>query len=141
MSFVDSHAHIDGPEYDSDRTEVIQRARDSGVLAILNVGTGDPHSGSLERAIDLAENNSDIYAAIGTHPHDAKLFNQQAEERMEALLERSARVIAWGEIGLDYYYEHSPRGVQRKVFARQLHLAKKRELPVIVHTRDADDDT
>src|SRR5882762_4325525 len=78
--FIDSHAHIDGSEYDTDREAVIQRARDAGVRAILNVGTGDPHSGTLERAVELAEKHNEIYAALGTHPHDARLFDDRAEE-------------------------------------------------------------
>lgn len=139
--FIDSHAHIDGPEYDSDRDEVIQRARDAGVNAILNVGTGDPHSGSLERAVGLAENYPDIYAAVGVHPHDARLFDDEAEVRIEAIVKRSARVIAWGEIGLDYHYDNSPREVQQRVFRRQLQLAGECSLPVIIHTREADEDT
>ncbi|MCU1265172.1 MAG: hypothetical protein JWM21_1490 [Acidobacteria bacterium] len=139
--FIDSHAHIDGPEYDVDRDEVIQRARDSGVRAILNVGTGDPHSGALERAIELAEKHHDIYAAVGTHPHDARLFDEGAERRIRKLAADSARVIAWGEIGLDYHYDNSPRDVQRDVFRRQLRLARDAGLPVIIHTREAEDDT
>ena len=139
--FIDSHAHIDGPEYDADRDEVIQRARDSGVKAILTVGTGDPHSGALERAIQLAEKHGDIFAAIGTHPHDAHLFDSRAEERINMLIKESSRVIAWGEIGLDYHYDNSPRDVQRMVFRRQLKLAREVGLPVIIHTREAEDDT
>ncbi|MBV9211886.1 MAG: TatD family hydrolase, partial [Acidobacteria bacterium] len=73
MTFVDSHAHIDGAEYDADRDEVVERARAAGVKTILNVGTGDPHSGSLERAIEVAEKYEGVYAAVGVHPHDAKL--------------------------------------------------------------------
>ena len=140
MSFVDSHAHIDGPEYDVDREEVIQRARDSGVRSILNVGTGDPHSGALERAVALAENHDDIYAAVGTHPHDARLFDARAEHKIKTLIKNS-RVIAWGEIGLDYHYDNSPREVQRDVFRRQLRLARDAGLPVIIHTREAEGDT
>jgi len=139
--FIDSHAHIDGPEYDSDRDEVINRALDAGVEIILNVGTGDPHSGALERAVALAEQYESIYAAVGTHPHDAKLFSEQAETRITSLIRQSSRVIAWGEIGLDYHYDNSPRGVQREVFRRQLRLARALGLPVIIHTREADDDT
>jgi TatD DNase family protein len=139
--FIDSHAHIDGPEYDADRDEVIQRARDAGVRAILNVGTGDPHSGALELAVALAETNTDIYAAVGTHPHDARLFDDRAEERIKKLITDSSRVIAWGEIGLDYHYDNSPREVQREVFRRQLSLAREIDKPVIIHTREAEDDT
>lgn len=139
--FVDSHAHIDGTEYDADREQVIQRARDAGVRAILNVGTGDPHSGDLERAIELAERHDDIYAAIGTHPHDAKLFNEAAEARILNLIGSSPRVIAWGEIGLDYHYDNSPRDVQREVFRRQVQRALEVKLPIIIHTREAEEDT
>ena len=140
MSFVDSHSHIDGPEYDGDRNEVIQRARQAGVRAILNVGTGDPNSRALERAVQLAEKHDDIYAAVGTHPHDARLFDARAEHRIKALIKNSC-VIAWGEIGLDYHYDNSPRDVQREVFRRQLRLARDAGLPVIIHTREAEDDT
>jgi len=141
MSFIDSHCHIDGPEYDADRAEVIARARDAGVTMMLNVGTGDPHSGAFERAVELAEKHTNIYAAIGVHPHDAKLFDNAAERRIIDLIKQSKRVIAWGEIGLDYHYDHSPRDVQRDVFRRQLRLARPLELPVIIHSREADDDT
>src|SRR6266850_1469376 len=139
--FVDSHCHIDGPEYDADREEVIFRARNAGVSTMLNVGTGDPHSGAFERAVELAEKHSDIYAAIGVHPHDAKLFDDAAEQRLLNLARQSKRVIAWGEIGLDYHYDHSPRDIQREVFRRQLRLARAENLPVVIHSREADDDT
>jgi TatD DNase family protein len=111
------------------------------VHAILNVGTGDPHAGGLENAVAIAEKHTDIFAAIGTHPHDARLFDDAAEERILRLIDSSSRVVAWGEIGLDYHYDNSPRDVQRTVFARQLMLAREAKLPVIVHTREAEDDT
>src|SRR6266850_1060777 len=139
--FIDSHCHIDGPEYDADREEVIARARDAGVSMMLNVGTGDPRSGSFERAVELAERHSEIYAAVGVHPHDAKLFDGAAEQRLLDLVRQSKRVIAWGEIGLDYHYDHSPRDTQREVFRQQLRLAREQNLPVIIHSREADDDT
>jgi len=139
--FIDSHCHIDGPEYDADREEVIARARDAGVSTMLNVGTGDPHSGAFERAVELAEKHSEIYAAVGVHPHDAKLFDDAAEQRLLNLVRQSKRVIAWGEIGLDYHYDHSPRDTQREVFRLQLRLAREQNLPVVIHSRNADDDT
>jgi TatD DNase family protein len=139
--FIDSHCHIDGPEYDADRAEVIARARDAGVGTMLNVGTGDPHSGVFERAVELAEKHPEIYAAVGVHPHDAKLFDDAAEHHLLSLVEQSKRVIAWGEIGLDYHYDHSPRDTQREVFRRQLRLARAHNLPVVIHSREADDDT
>src|SRR5207245_824758 len=139
--FVDSHCHIDGPEYAGDRDEVRARARDAGVTTMLNVGTGDPRTGVFERAVELAEQHPEIYAAVGVHPHDAKLFDDRAEQRLLDLVRQSKRVIAWGEIGLDYHYDHSPRDVQRDVLRRQLRIARSLELPVIIHSREADDDT
>lgn len=141
MQFVDSHAHIDGEEFDADRDEVVARARAAGVRAILNVGTGDPHSGSLERAVAVAEKYECVYAAAGVHPHDAKLYDDDAERRLLEIARRGGRVIAWGEIGLDFHYDNSPRDVQREVFARQLRHAREEGLPVIIHTREADEET
>ena len=139
--FIDSHCHIDGPEYDADREEVITRAREAGVKTMLNVGTGDPQTDAFNRAVDLAEQHEGVYAALGVHPHDAKTFDDEAERRLTNLARRSKRVIAWGEIGLDYHYDHSPRDVQREVFRRQLRIARELALPVVIHSREADDDT
>lgn len=139
--FVDSHAHIDGQEYDADRDEVLERALERGVRAILNVGTGDPGSGAFERAVRVAESYPCVYAAVGVHPHDAKLFDAEAAGLLKRLATESQRVIAWGEIGLDYHYDHSPRQVQREVFRTQLRMARELNLPVIIHSREADEDT
>ncbi|HVF87480.1 MAG TPA: TatD family hydrolase [Pyrinomonadaceae bacterium] len=139
--YVDSHAHIDGEEFDDDRDEVIRRARAAGVRAILNVGTGDPHSGSLERAVQIAEKYDDVYTAVGVHPHDARLFDERAAERLESLLSSYRKIVALGEIGLDYHYDNSPRDEQRRAFARQLHMARALNLPVIIHSRDAEAET
>jgi TatD DNase family protein len=138
--FIDSHAHIDGPEFDDDREEVLKRAHDAGVLTILNVGTGDPHSGALERAVEFGRTHENIYTAIGTHPHDARLYDDRAEEKIKALI-KNERVIAWGEIGLDFHYDNSPRDVQIDVFKRQLRAARECDLPVIIHTREAETET
>ncbi len=139
--FVDSHAHIDGEEFDTDRDEAIERARAAGVSVILNVGTGDPHGAAFERALQLAKKHPNIYASLGVHPHDARLFDERAESRLRELLMSSDRVIALGEIGLDYHYDNSPREVQRSVFAHQLRIARELNLPVIIHSREAEDDT
>jgi TatD DNase family protein len=139
--FVDSHAHIDGPEFNEDRDDVIQRARAAGVEVILNVGTGDPHSGDLERGAALAEKHDNVFAAVGVHPHDARHFDITAERRILDLIDRSNRILAWGEIGLDFHYDNSPRDVQRAAFRRQLELASQRKLPVIIHSREAQDET
>ena len=138
--FIDSHAHIDGPEFDQDRDDVLQRAREQGVSAILNVGTGDPHTEAFERAVKLAEQHADVYAAVGVHPHDARLYDEAAEKRIQALT-NSPRVVAWGEIGLDFHYDNSPREVQLEVFRRQLRAARETKLPVIIHTREAEKET
>ncbi|HEY6122281.1 MAG TPA: TatD family hydrolase [Pyrinomonadaceae bacterium] len=139
--FVDSHAHIDGPEFEADREDIIQRARQAGVQAILNVGTGDPHSGALERAVELAQTHADVFAAVGTHPHDARFFDEKAEARLKHLIRESNRIVAWGEIGLDFHYDNSPRDKQEEAFKRQLRLARAANLPVIIHTREAEAET
>src|SRR5678815_984639 len=105
---IDSHAHVDGPEFDQDRSQVLERARLEGVSTILNVGTGDPHSDAFERAVVLGESEDFIYTAIGTHPHDARLYDDAAELKTESLIKSSAKVIAWGEICL-LYTSPSPR--------------------------------
>src|SRR3954463_5821685 len=86
IMFVDSHAHIDGEEFDADRVEVVARAREAGVGAILNVGTGDPHGGNFERAVALTEEYEGVYAAAGVHPHDARLYTDAAERRLSGVL-------------------------------------------------------
>jgi TatD DNase family protein len=137
---IDSHVHLDGPQYETDREEVIARARAAGVGVMLEIAGSDIGGGSLEPGLRLAESYDFIYAAIGLHPHEASLFDAD----LEAVLLRAARrpkVIGWGEIGLDYHYDHSPRDIQRKVFQRQLELARGCRLPVIIHTREAEDDT
>src|SRR5215213_9408186 len=138
--FIDSHAHIDGPEFDADREEIIARAHSAGVSVILNVGTGDPHAGVFERAVELAKKCESVYTAIGTHPHDARLYDDQAEDKIKTLAQ-SERVIAWGEIGLDFHYDNSPRDVQIAVFKRQLRAARECDLPVVIHTREAESET
>jgi len=140
MIVIDSHCHIDGEQFDEDRDDVVQRARDAGVAAMLNVGTGDPRTDDFRRAVAVAEKYDNVYAAVGVHPHDAKLYDDAAEEHLIDLA-KSEKVIAWGEIGLDYYYDHSPREVQRDVFRRQIRTARDLGLPIIVHSREADDDT
>ncbi|HEY0364850.1 MAG TPA: TatD family hydrolase [Pyrinomonadaceae bacterium] len=138
--FIDSHAHIDGHEFDADREEVIQRALAAGVSSILNVGTGDPHSGVFERAVESGKANESVFTAIGTHPHDARLYDDAAEEKIKTLI-NNERVIAWGEIGLDFHYDNSPRDVQVQVFRRQLRAALECNLPVVIHTREAEAET
>ncbi len=138
--FIDSHAHLDVPNYDADRAEVIDRARAAGVEVMLEIAGSDVGKGSLEPGLRLAEAHEFIYAAIGLHPHEASLYSDQLEK---ILLDCShhPKVIGWGEIGLDYHYDNSPRDMQRQVFQRQLELALERRLPAIIHTREAEEDT
>jgi TatD DNase family protein len=138
--FVDSHCHIDGEQFDDDRDEVVARAHEAGVAAMLVVGTGDPNTEDFREAVAVAERYENVYASVGVHPHDAKLYDDNSEAHLIDLA-RSQKVIAWGEIGLDYFYDHSPRDVQREVFRRQIRTARKLGLPIIIHSRDADDET
>ena len=139
--FVDSHCHVDGAEFDRDRAEVISRAEENDVKMMLVVGTGEPRSGNFERAVSLAKKHENIFAAVGVHPHDAKTFDEEAENQLINLAKSSKKVVAWGEIGLDFYYEHSLRDVQEEVFRKQIRLAKKMDLPIIIHSREADAET
>ena len=141
MIFIDSHCHIDGEQFDVDRGDVVQRAKDAGVAAMLNIGTGDPNSEDFRRAVAAAEEFENVYASVGVHPHDAKLYDDKAEQHLIDLVRSSQKVIGWGEIGLDFYYDHSPRDVQVDVFRRQIQTARGLELPIIIHSRDANDET
>ena len=141
MIFVDSHCHIDGEAFDADRDEVIQRAKHAGVKALLNIGTGNPHNGEIAKAVEIAEKYESVFASVGVHPHDAKEYNDEAEKHLFDLIKSSEKVVAWGEIGLDFFYDHSPRDVQMEVFRRQIVVARALNLPIIIHSRDADDET
>lgn len=141
MIFIDSHCHIDGEAFDADRDEVVRRANDAGVRAMLNIGTGNPHSDDFRKAVAAAEKYENVFASVGVHPHDAKDYDDQAENHLIELVKSSEKVIAWGEIGLDFYYDHSPRDVQIEVFKRQIRTAKNLNLPIIIHSREANDET
>jgi TatD DNase family protein len=136
LRLIDSHAHLDFPLFDDDREVVIERAEEAGVVAILNVGTSLRSS---RAAVALAEQHRFIYAAVGIHPHDAVTATTAALDELRTLA-RHPKVVAVGEIGLDYYRDLSPRPVQRRAFADQLALAAELELPVVVHSREARDD-
>ena len=138
MELIDSHAHIDFPHFAEDRDAMLQRAREAGVQALLAIGTG-PGPEKLDAALPYAEQHDWIYTSIGIHPHEAKEATPQHFDQL-ARLAQHPKVIAWGEIGLDYFYDHSPRGVQADVFCRQMDLAHAAKLPIIIHCRDAWDD-
>ena len=149
--FIDSHCHLEGARFATDRAETLTRAAEAGVEALLAIGNGDGPD-DVGCAIKLAEEfdpskrpaTSDhrpkIYATIGVHPHEARLVEQRHYDLMSSLA-RSPRVIAWGEIGLDYHYDHSPRETQRAVFLRQCELAAAARLPIVIHCRASDNST
>jgi TatD DNase family protein len=138
--FIDSHAHLDVSQYDADRAAVIARAREASVEMLLEICGSDVGEGSLEKGLKLVEEYPFIFGAVGLHPHEARLYDDALETKLLAISRRD-KIIGWGEIGLDYHYDHSPRDTQRRVFARQLELARESKLPAIIHTREADDDT
>jgi TatD DNase family protein len=138
MQIIDSHAHLEFPQFDADREAVLERARAAGVETLLAIGSGTGPD-RLNVAIPFAEQHDWIYATVGVHPHEAKLAIEEHFARLDELA-RHPRVIAWGEIGLDYYYDHSPREIQQQVFRRQLEQARAAKLPIIIHCRDAWDD-
>ncbi len=133
---IDSHAHLDFQQFDADREAVIERAREAGLVAIVNIGTD---LASSRAAVALAEKYDFIYAAVGVHPHDAKTVTPALLDELRTLA-CHPKVLAIGEIGLDYYRDLSPRPVQRRAFADQLALAAELALPVVIHSREAHDD-
>jgi len=133
---VDSHCHLDARHFEADRETVVVRAAESGVTHIVNPGVDLPSSRS---AVKLAQQHECIYAAVGFHPHEAKALDADALEELKRLA-ASPKVVAMGEIGLDYYRDLSPRDVQRRAFETQLELAAELDLPVIIHDRDAHQD-
>jgi TatD DNase family protein len=133
MLLVDSHAHIDAHVYDRDRDEVVARAEEAGVNLIINAGSDlEPSRASIE----LTERYAGVFIALGIHPHNAALVKDGDLEAL-AQLSREPKVVAIGEIGLDFYRNLSPREIQIKVFRQQLELARRLDLPVIIHSRDA----
>ena len=138
FSIVDSHLHLDMAEFDADRDEVVARAREAGVVEMLVVGGVDGR-GAHTRALEVAARYG-FPASAGVHPHEARIADESVYDELRGLA-RDGRIAAIGEIGLDFHYDHSPRDVQREVFRRQIRLAREVGLPVIVHTREADDET
>jgi len=133
--FIDSHCHLDDPDFDSDREAVIERARAFGVSSLLTIG-GASGPDSMAASVPLADAHDWIWTAAGIHPHEASKAEQRHFDELRRLVSHP-RFVAIGEIGLDYYYDHSPRDVQQRVLVRQLELARELKLPVIIHCRDA----
>ncbi len=133
---IDTHAHLDFDRFDGDREDVIRRAAEAGVAAVLTIGIDHRSS---QAAVRLAESHPALFAAVGVHPHDASGLTDEQFADLKALLEHP-RVAAVGEVGLDYHYNYSPPEVQRRVFRRFIDAALEAQKPLIIHTREADED-
>ena len=134
---IDSHAHLNDPAFRGDLAEVLARASDSGVQAMINVGYDLESS---RHAVELADQYSHLWAVVGLHPHDAKLWTEELGDALQELV-KHPKVLALGEVGLDYHYDNSPRDKQRSAFRAQLNLARQLNLPAVIHSREATRDT
>jgi len=135
LEIVDSHAHLEFPQFDEDREAMLDRAQAAGVKSILAIGSGTG-TNRLDAAIPFAEQHDWIYATVGIHPHDVNDVTEKTFAQLETLA-KHPRVIGWGEMGLDYHYDHVAPDLQKRVFRRQLDQAKTAKLPIIIHCRDA----
>jgi TatD DNase family protein len=140
--FIDSHAHLEGNRYENDRDEVLARAKQNGIEAYLAIGNGEgPETANcgivLAEKYDGKPEYPRIWASVGIHPHEANLASEAADAQMLEWAHHP-KVIGWGEIGLDYFYDHSPRETQKTVFLRQMELARTAKLPIIIHCRPSD---
>jgi len=135
VTFTDSHAHLADARFDADRDAVLERARAAGVERILTIAEATQPA-ECDKTLELAELHPFLWVAAGVHPHEARHATDKTLDALEELL-RSPRALAWGEIGLDYHYDHSPRDVQQAVFREQLQRARARRLPVVIHCREA----
>src|SRR5258708_11619001 len=128
---VDSHCHLDGPKFAQDLDAVLDRAAAAGVTKMMTIGTGE-----LDAAVRVADRYEQVFATVGVHPHDVAKVTPKTFDGLRALA-ANPKVIAFGEIGLDYHYDYAPREVQHEVFIEQLKLAADLKLPVVIHTREA----
>jgi len=135
ISLLDSHAHLDDPDFNVDREAVVERARGSGLRYLLTVGGGTGPD-NLDAPVALAERYDWIYATVGVHPHDARQFTEH-HARQISKLAQNPRVVGIGEIGLDYHYDNSPHEIQQRVLIQQLGLALQAGLPLVIHCREA----
>jgi TatD DNase family protein len=134
---IDTHAHLDMPEFKADLPQVIQRAREAGVSTIMTVGID---LASCRKAIEIAETYPGIFAILGVHPHDAAQVGERDLDSLKALA-RHEKVKAWGEIGLDFFRNLSPPAIQQEIFRRQITIAKGLKLPLVIHSRSATRET
>ena len=139
MQLIDSHCHLDSDQFDADREEVIDRARAAGVSHMVAIGTGNGPP-DLEAGIRLADRYEFFYATVGIHPHDASKATIEIFNNLSNLAQHN-KVIAVGEIGLDYHYDFSPRDIQLQVFIDQMKIADAAKKPIVIHTREAWTDT
>lgn len=133
---IDTHAHLQMKDFNSDRKAVLDRAKSAGVEYIINASFDLPSSQS---AVKLADEHENLFASVGIHPHDSKIFNDEIAKTFKELA-KSKKVVAIGEIGLDYYRDLSSRAIQRSAFIAQMALAKELNLPIIIHNRESHDD-
>lgn len=142
---TDSHAHLDSPRYAEDREALLRRAWQAGVRAVLSIGIGEGPD-TMHQALEISREFQGkpeipkIFASAGIHPHEAQLADEKAYEKLDHLLQQP-EVIACGEIGLDYFYDHSPRDIQKAAFRRQMEIAAARKRPIIIHCRPSDNST
>jgi TatD DNase family protein len=134
---IDSHAHLEMREFDRDRDDVVARAKKAGITHIVTVGTTLKEC---QKAVSLAEHYEGVFAAVGIHPHEVKGVNEKTYAAVKELA-KSSKVVAYGEIGLDFFRNYSPRELQIRSFGEQLDIAKELDLPVIIHDRDAHEQT
>ena len=135
MEIIDSHAHLEFSQFDEDREAMLGRARAAGLQTILAIGSGTG-TDRLDAAIPFAEQHDWIYATVGIHPHDVNDVTEETYTKLEALA-RHSKVIGWGEMGLDYHYDHVAPDLQKRVMRRQLEQARAAKLPIVIHCRDA----
>ena len=139
MKLFDSHCHLESPELGNDIGAVLARARAAGVEFLVNIGSGyGPEDAA--KAVATAEKHENVWATVGVHPHDASKADDGVLSKMKDLVRGSKKVVAWGEIGLDYHYDRSPREIQNEVFQEQLEIAVDLDLPVSLHVREAASD-
>ncbi len=134
---IDSHVHLDDEAFDEDRDELIKNLNENGIEIVVN---NSSDLSSSENSVKLANKYENIYASIGVHPHEAESYNDDVKKKLIEL-SKNKKVVAIGEIGLDYYYDNSPRDIQREVFKKQIALAAKLKKNIVIHSRDASEET
>lgn len=135
---IDSHAHLDSERFDEDREDIINRFEEDKILIVINPAVDEKSS---FKSVEMANMHERVYAMVGTHPHDAKDYTKELRGKYKNLALENNKVVAVGEIGLDYYYDFSPVDVQKEVFIDQIYLAKELNLPIVIHSREAFEDT